>query len=95
MNGFLLSSFSLMALIILITAMLFLIALWRTREEADYKKWMLFYFSGLLVWHSMGFVSGGLHGEMRELTYRYTNTFLIGDSASPVSVIFRLPICFR
>lgn len=96
MNGFLLSSFSLMALIIMITAALFFIALWRTREEADYKKWMLFYFSGLLVWHSMGFVSGGLHGEMRELTYRYTNTFfnlgLCITSVSYIQIAYLFPL---
>ena len=73
MYSFLLSSFSLMALIIMLTASLFLVSLFRISNKADYKKWLILYFSGLLIWHSMGFISGGLHGEARELTYRYTN----------------------
>jgi hypothetical protein len=72
MGGFLLSSFSLMALIIMLTGALFAFSLKRSLEKADYKKWLLIYYVGLLLWHSMGFLSGGLHGDIRELTYRYT-----------------------
>jgi signal transduction histidine kinase len=88
MNSFLLSSFSLMALIIMLTALLFFIALLRNKDDSDYKKWMLFYFAGLLIWHGMGFLSGGLHSQMRELTYRYTNTsFNLGLVITCVSFI--------
>jgi signal transduction histidine kinase len=75
MANFYLSSFSLMALIIMITAIVFILSIRRISDEADYKKWILFYFYGLLIWHGMGFISGGLHSQWRENTYRYTNTF--------------------
>ncbi len=88
MGNFLLSSFSLMALIIMLTAGLFVISLKRSPEKADYKKWIIIYYSGLLLWHSMGFLSGGLHSEVRELTYRYTNTlFNMGLSIAGFSII--------
>ena len=74
MATFLLSSFSLMALIIIITAVIFILSISRISDDADYKKWLLYYFLGLFFWHGMGFISGGLHSEWRELTYRYTNT---------------------
>lgn len=88
MSDFLLSSFSLMALIIMLTAALFLVSLKRIPEKADYQKWMIIYFAGLLLWHSMGFLSGGLHSDARELTYRYTNTlFNLGLSITGVAYI--------
>jgi len=88
MGNFLLSSFSLMALIIMLTAGLFVVSLKRSPEKADYKKWIIIYYSGLLLWHSMGFLSGGLHSEVRELTYRYTNTlFNMGLSIAGFSII--------
>jgi hypothetical protein len=49
MADFLLSSFSLMALIIMITAIVFILSIRRISDEADYKKWILFYFYGLLL----------------------------------------------
>jgi signal transduction histidine kinase len=88
MGYFLLSSFSLMALIIMLTAALFVFSLKRSAGKADYKKWLFVYYIGLLLWHSMGFLSGGLHSELRELTYRYTNTFFnIGISVAGFSII--------
>ena len=75
MSYFLLSSLSLMALIIMLTASLFIISLLRMSGKADYKKWLLIYFVSLFIWHGMGFLSGGLHSDLRELSYRYTNTF--------------------
>ena len=88
MENFLLSSFSLMALIILLTALVFFVALIRSPYRAEYKRWMMIYFIGLLSWHSMGFISGGLHSELREMTYRYTNTFFnMGLSISLVAII--------
>jgi signal transduction histidine kinase len=63
-----------MALIIIITAVIFILSISRISDDADYKKWLLYYFLGLFFWHGMGFISGGLHSEWRELTYRYTNT---------------------
>ena len=88
MGYFLLSSFSLMALIIMLTAALFIVSLQRIPEKADYKKWLIIYYTGLLLWHSMGFISGGLHSEVRELTYRYTNTlFNVGLSITGFSAI--------
>ena len=88
MSYFLLSSFSLMSLIIILTAGLFTVVLIRLPEKADYKRWLIIYFMGLLLWHLMGFLSGGLHSEIRELTYRYTNTiFNAGFSLSGVAFI--------
>ena len=72
----------------MLTAALFVVSLKRSGENADYKKWLIIYYAGLLLWHSMGFLSGGLYSEVRELTYRYTNTlFNIGLSISFVSYI--------
>ncbi len=88
MENFLLSSFSLMALIILLTALVFFVALIRSPYRAGYKRWMMIYFIGLLSWHSMGFISGGFHSELREMTYRFTNTFFnMGLSISLVAII--------
>ncbi len=64
-----------MALIIMLTSIIFIISLWNVSEKADYKKWLILYLFGLLIWHSMGFISGGLHTEVREATYRFTNLF--------------------
>jgi signal transduction histidine kinase len=74
MNNFLLSTFSLMALIIIVTAILFIFSLKYFAGKADYKQWLFLYFISLLVWHGTGFISGGLHSELREISYRYTNT---------------------
>ena len=88
MGYFLLSTFSLMALIIMLTAAFFIVSLNRTPGKADYKKWLIIYYTGLLLWHSMGFISGGLHSDLRELTYRYTNTlFNIGLSITGFAAI--------
>jgi signal transduction histidine kinase len=88
MKNFMLSSFALMALVIILTALIFFIVLKRSPYNAAYKRWMLIYFSGLLLWHGMGFISGGLHSEWREMTYRYTNTlFNAGLSISCVALI--------
>ncbi|MBK8425667.1 MAG: hypothetical protein IPL27_06635 [Lewinellaceae bacterium] len=88
MENFLLSSFSLMALIILLTALVFFVALIRSPHRAGYKRWMMIYFIGLLSWHSMGFISGGFHSELREMTYRFTNSFFnMGLSISLVAII--------
>jgi len=88
MGDFLLSSFSLMALIIMLTGALFAISIKKSTENADYKSWLLFYFVGLLLEHSMGFLSGGLHSDIREHTYRYTNTlFNVGYAMTAVSYI--------
>jgi signal transduction histidine kinase len=88
MGDFLLSSFSLMALIIMLTGALFAVSLKTSTENADYKNWLLFYFVGLLLEHSMGFLSGGLHSDIREQTYRYTNTlFNVGYAITAVSYI--------
>ena len=77
-----------MSLIIILTAGLFTVVLIRLPEKADYKRWLIIYFMGLLLWHLMGFLSGGLHSEIRELTYRYTNTiFNAGFSLSGVAFI--------
>ena len=77
-----------MALIIMLTAGLFVVSLKRSPEKADYKKWIIIYYIGLLLWHSMGFLSGGLHSDVRELTYRYTNTlFNMGLSIAGFSII--------
>ncbi len=74
MQSFLLSSFSLMALIIIIVALLFFIVIKQSPHQAVYKEWLLIYFLGLMIWHGMGFLSGGLHTQWRELTYRITNS---------------------
>ena len=77
-----------MSLIIILTAGLFAVVLIRIPEKADYKRWLIIYFMGLLLWHLMGFLSGGLHSEIRELTYRFTNTiFNAGFSLSGVAFI--------
>jgi signal transduction histidine kinase len=74
MTDFLLSSFSLMGLIVILTACVFLISLYQIPHESGYKKWLKLYFLGLLLWHGMGFLSGGIHTELREITYRFSNT---------------------
>ena len=77
-----------MSLIIILTAGLFAVVLIWIPEKADYKRWLIIYFMGLLLWHLMGFLSGGLHSEIRELTYRFTNTiFNAGFSLSGVAFI--------
>ena len=95
MGNFVLSSFSLMSLIIVITAIFFILSIRRISGEADYKKWIIYYFLGLLIWHGMGFISGGLHSQLRESTYRFTNTlFNIGlciTSYSFVQVAYLFP----
>ena len=86
MSFFLLSSFSLMALVMMMTAALFVIGLWRARDTSDYKRWLIFNLLALLFWHGMGFLSSGLHPDFRELTYRYSNTlFNLGIIASGIS----------
>ena len=86
MSFFLLSSFSLMALVMMMTAALFVVGLWRAKGTSDYKHWLIFSLLSLLFWHGMGFLSGGLHPDFRELTYRYSNTlFNIGVIASGIS----------
>ncbi len=77
-----------MALIIMLTAGLFVFSLKRLPEKADYKNWLIIYFSALFLWHFMGFVSGGLYADVREITYRYTNTlFNVGLAVSAFSYI--------
>ena len=98
MSYFTLSSFSIMALIIMLTSIIFIISLWNVSEKADYKKWLLLYLFGLFIWHSMGFISGGLHSEIREVTYRYTNLFFnIGMCISLFSftqIAYLFPVSF-
>lgn len=88
MKYFLLSSFSLMSLIIIVTALVYLFAIKKISFVSHYKKWLQVYFTGLLLWHGMGFISGGLYDEWREITYRYTNTlFNTGVVISCVSLL--------
>lgn len=74
MNDFLLSGFALLELIVILTTVVFLVGLYRIPEKSSYKTWIQVYFWGLLLWHGVGFISGGIHSELREITYRYTNT---------------------
>ena len=88
MNSFLLSSFSLMALIIMMTAALFAYSLLFQSKSANYKKWLIIYFISLFAWHGLGFISGGLHSEWRELTFRYTNTlFNLGYCLAAIALV--------
>ncbi len=96
MSFFLLSSFSLMALVMMMTAALFVFGLWRSKGISDYKRWLIVNLLALLFWHGMGFFSGGLHPDFRELTYRYTNTLfnlgLITSGISFVQLAYLFPI---
>ena len=88
MPSFLLSSFSLVAVIIVLNAAIYFFALQRLSYNSLYKRWLLYNYAALFLWHATGFISGGIYGEWREITYRYTNTiFNIGVIASCITLL--------